>query len=214
MCSSDLYLYTWGNNSYSQLGLSDLTHRFSPVQVGTTNNWSQVCCGYYHTIASQSNGTLWSCGLNSWGVLGQSNTTNYSTLTQIGTSNNWSIIPTTMWQSTYAADTSGTLYSWGNNTFGQLGRIASTVYSPIQLSTTSNWNIVSAGTTHFLAIDNNNALWAQGNNSWGQLGTNDVTHRYSLTQIGTLTNWSNVACGDVFSVALKTDGTLWAWGNN
>jgi len=78
-------LWAWGNNSYGQLGLGDLTHRSSLTQIGTTSNWSRVACGYTHTAAIQSNGTLWAWGTNSYGQLGQGNFTNTSSPVQVGT---------------------------------------------------------------------------------------------------------------------------------
>lgn len=211
-------LYAWGSNASGELAQNNTSAQYtSPTIVGYGtfgNNWSQVTCGYYNTIATRSDGTLWSWGLNSFGALAQGDQTHRSIPTQVGTLSNWSVIPTNVWQSMFATTTNGTLYAWGNNTYGQLGRLGATVYSHIQIGSKSNWIKVHAGTTHWLGIDSNNTLWAQGNNSFGQLGTSDLVHRSSPTQIGNLSNWSQVACGDTFSTALKTDGTLWAWGAN
>ena len=46
-------LWSWGWNIYGQLGLGDITHRSSPVQVGSLTNWSSIAGGYYHNIAKQ-----------------------------------------------------------------------------------------------------------------------------------------------------------------
>ena len=46
------------------------TNRTSPVQVGTDSNWVAVACGDYHTLALESNGTLWAWGDNADGQLG------------------------------------------------------------------------------------------------------------------------------------------------
>ena len=60
-------LNAWGNNTLGQLGLSDVTNRSSPVQVGTSQLWTNAAPGVYHSLAIQSPGTLWSWGSNSWG---------------------------------------------------------------------------------------------------------------------------------------------------
>ena len=44
-------LWSCGYNTNGQLGLSDLVHRSSPVQVGSLTNWKQVAGGRYHTVA-------------------------------------------------------------------------------------------------------------------------------------------------------------------
>ena len=38
------------SNTYGQLGTSDTTNRYSPVQIGS-NLWTQVAGGQYHTAA-------------------------------------------------------------------------------------------------------------------------------------------------------------------
>lgn len=55
-------LYTWGDNTYGQLGLGDVTNRTNPVQVGTDTDWLQVSTGYTHSLAIKKDGTLWSAG--------------------------------------------------------------------------------------------------------------------------------------------------------
>jgi alpha-tubulin suppressor-like RCC1 family protein len=205
-----------GNNSFGQLGQNNQINYSSPVQVGygVYSNWSQVSCGYGHIVALQSNGTLWAWGLNSYGVLAQSNQTHYSIPVQVGTLSNWTIFPTNNWQSMFAADNTGTLYSWGGNTYGQLGRAQFVVYSPMQISTASNWSQVVTGLNHTLLIDNNSALWGLGNNSYGQLGLGDITHRFSPSQIGSLSSWAQINAGTYHSVAIQSNGTLWTWGSN
>jgi alpha-tubulin suppressor-like RCC1 family protein len=216
---TDNTVWSWGYNTSGQFGVNNATGQSYPIlgALNPQNNWSKAVCGYNLTLASKNDGTIWSWGSNTYGALGTSNTAvNQLYPLQIGNLSNWSTIPANaIWQSNFATNTSGDLYSWGNNTQGQLGRLAATIHSPIQLSSTSNWSKVAAGSFHFLAIDNNNALWSQGYNNLGQLGLSNSTLIYStITQIGTLSNWSQIACGYAHSVALKTDGTLWTWGSN
>ena len=63
-------MWSWGRNNYGQLGQGDITHRSSPVQVGSLTNWSSIAGGAYHNIATKTDGTLWSCGRNTDGQLG------------------------------------------------------------------------------------------------------------------------------------------------
>jgi alpha-tubulin suppressor-like RCC1 family protein len=117
---------------------------------------------------------------------------------------------------TVIPSTSGFLYTWGNNQFGQLGlNNRSNSYSPNRVGSLNTWTDVSSGSQHITAIRNNGTLWSWGaNSSDGQLGINDGTNRSSPTQVGALTNWSKIYIGGNFSLAIKVDGTLWSWGRN
>jgi alpha-tubulin suppressor-like RCC1 family protein len=71
-----------------------------------------------------------------------------------------------------AINSRGLLYSWGSNTYGQLGDISNiTRSSPVQVGT-NTWRDVKAGTNFSLGIKGDNTLWAWGNNTYGQLGNN------------------------------------------
>lgn len=115
----------------------------------------------------------------------------------------------------FAIKTDGTLWSWGNNSNGQLGLGDSTQRSaPTQVGTSTNWKVVATGNNHTLAIKTDGTLWAWGYNYYGQLGLGDMTQRNIPVQVGNLTDWQDVTTGDGFTLALKTNGTLWSWGTN
>ena len=81
-------LYLWGGNNYGGLGLGDINNRSSPTQVGTLKTWSSFS-GFYSTIATKTDGTLWSWGYNNTGELGLGNTTSYSSPKQVGSLTSW-----------------------------------------------------------------------------------------------------------------------------
>jgi len=206
-------LWSWGNNSYGALGLSDTTVRSSPVQVGVSSTWTQVFGGYQFAIALQSNGTLWSWGLNSFGQLGTSNQTNYSSPIQIG-SNLWTQIACG-YQQTLAIQTNGTLWSWGLNSYGQLGLNTTVgISSPVQVGVLSSWTQVACGFYHTIATQSNGTLWTWGYNVSGLLGLGDTTNRSSPVQVGTLTIWKQISAGGLATLVLQSNGTLWTWGYN
>lgn len=112
--------------------------------------------------------------------------------------------------------TGGTLWTWGRNNVGQIGD-GSTVASrttPTQIGTATDWQSISCGGSHTIALKTNGTLWAWGLNSFGQLGNGNTTNSNILVQVGTDTDWAYISAGDEFSLALKTNGSLWAWGRN
>lgn len=115
---------------------------------------------------------------------------------------------------TVAIKSDGTLSTWGNNTFGQLGDGTTTAKTlPTQIGSATNWKTIVAGGNHNLALKFDGTLWAWGANTYGQFGDGTITDKALPTQIGTATDWSAIA-GHGHTLALKTDGTLWAWGFN
>jgi hypothetical protein len=87
-----------------------------------------------------------------------------------------------------------------------------TVY---KLSKTKDWESVSVGHGHLLALKNDGSLWVSGDNEFGQLGlgyTGNEVYGEPI-RLGTDT-WKYVCAGSTFSFGIKTDGTLWSWGQN
>jgi alpha-tubulin suppressor-like RCC1 family protein len=109
----------------------------------------------------------------------------------------------------------GRLYGWGFNFFGQIGDSSNIQrYEPVPIGVNNNWQIVSAGYYHSLAIQTNGTLWAWGNNSYGQLGDGTFIQRQVPTQIGSDSTWVSVCAGEFHSAGIKANGTLWTWGDN
>ena len=110
----------------------------------------------------------------------------------------------------------GTLWSWGLDTTGQLGNssISTSTSNPEKIGTDTNWDKISAGYYHNLALKTDGTLWAWGSNSYGELGNGTLSIQKEPIQIGTRNDWKYISAGGNHSLAIKTDGTLWAWGRN
>jgi alpha-tubulin suppressor-like RCC1 family protein len=89
---TDGTLWTWGANTYGNLGLSNSTPYSSPKQVGSLTDWLKINSSYNFQSSIKTNGTIWSWGRNNRGQLGLGNTTSYSSPKQIGLLTNWSSI--------------------------------------------------------------------------------------------------------------------------
>jgi hypothetical protein len=221
---TDGTLWTWGSNLNGQLGDNTTTQRSTPVTtfVGGTN-WKQVSCAYYYTAAIKTDGTLWTWGFNSYGQLGINNTPQVLVCTPVTTftgGTNWKQVAGGR-SHTAAIKTDGTLWTWGNNTNGQLGT-NDTTQRPTPVTTFAggtNWKQVAGGYFDTAAIKTDGTLWTWGRNADGELGINvagTTTSRTTpVTTFAGGTNWKQVSCGGYkYTVAIKTDGTLWGWGNN
>ena len=199
---TDGTLWAWGFNSQTNYicGTNSTSATIlTPTQVGTDTNWSYVSCVVQRTntfsdtnynggfaLALKTNGTLWAWGNNAVGNLGTSDTTTKSIPTQVGSSTNWqsittgrcgflpgSTIATNAWFS-YACNTNGQLYAWGNNAYKQLFDNTVTQSNSPKLVTFINASSVkkvfnpmptvpaSKSIPSFLCIDNNNKLLTNG----------------------------------------------------
>ena len=210
-------LFSWGRNTYGQIGIGNIISYSSPKQVGSLTNWITLATTYYSGLATKTDGTLWSWGRNNFGQLGLGSTTDYSSPKQVGSLTNWQTVygsQDNYDQFVLAIKTDGSLWSWGGNGSGQLGLGNSTKYSsPKQVGSLTNCLKISAGQYHVLATKTDGTLWSWGDNTtYGALGLGNRTNYSSPKQIGALTTWSTIAAGYAISAAIKSDGTLWTWG--
>ena len=216
---SDAGLWLWGYNfNIGTLGDNTTTPRSSPVQtIAGSTIWKLVAGGQYHTSSIKTDGTLWLWGQNSYGGLGDNTITHRSSPVQtVSCGTNWKQVACGSLY-TAAIKTDGTLWTWGQNPFGQLGDNTSVrKSSPVQtVAGGAIWKQVAAGSNFTTAIKTDGTLWTWGLGSYGQLGNNTTTLVSSPIQtVAGGTNWKQVACGSTYTAAVKTDGTLWLWGDN
>lgn len=112
---------------------------------------------------------------------------------------------------TLSVQADGTLWSWGENGYGQLGDGGSSDRpSPAQIG--SDFTVVAGSYGHALGLKSDGSLWAWGNNNRGQLGDGTTVSRSLPVRIGE--GYMAIAAGYEFSAALKADGSLWTWGWN
>jgi alpha-tubulin suppressor-like RCC1 family protein len=155
---TDGTLWIWGRNTTGQLGINDALDRSTPVTtfLGGTN-WKQVAGGGNHTAAIKTDGTLWVWGNNTTGQLGINDTTNRSTpVTTFLGGTNWKSVSGGYFH-TIALKTDGTLWTWGRNSYGQLGINAAGAATNRSTPVTTflggtNWKSVAGGRFHTVAI--------------------------------------------------------------
>jgi alpha-tubulin suppressor-like RCC1 family protein len=209
---TDGTLWLWGYNYQGAIGDNTTTNRSSPVQtIAGGANWKQSTAGEDFTAAIKTDGTLWMWGYNGYGQLGINNASfRQSPVQTVAAGTNWKQVSCGR-GSTAAIKTDGTLWTWGGNSYGQLGNNAvADRSSPVQtVAAGTNWKQVSVGQHHTAAIKTDGTLWLWGRNQFGQLGDNTVTNRSSPVQtVAAGTNWKQASGGRFHSAAIKTDGTL------
>lgn len=206
----------------------------------------QVAAGSAHTVALRSDGTVWAWGDNSADQLGLGVSSTLTTSTvpvavSVPTGFTGIIAVAAGENHSLALKSDGTVWAWGNNTYGQLGDtidpnqtnpdtgatviIASSAV-PIQISELSGITAIAAGTGFSMALKSDGTVWTWGRNDLGQLGNGtSLTYASSQptadqlaieakpTQLTTLSGVvTGIAAGGYHALALKNDGIVWAWG--
>ena len=117
-----------------------------------------------------------------------------------------------------ALKTDGTVYVWGRNNSGQLGLDTSTSYytAPTRITSLSSISKIAAGTVHSLALNSSGRVYAWGDNSAGRLGRgfNNYTMSRTPVQISSISGIGNVAAGGKQSFAIANNGKIYGWGYN
>jgi len=235
-------IFTWGRNSNRQLGDGTTTDRYIPTEITSQFNLSegetitQISLGESHSSAITSEGRVFTWGRNDSGQLGDGTTTGRYTPIEITSQFNLSEGETITqislnWYQSSAITSSGRLFTWGNNYYGQLGDGTTSEYkvpnsTPIEI--TSQFNLsegetitqISLGCYHSSAITSSGRLFTWGYNEYGLLGDGTTTDRYTPTEITSQFNLSEgetitqISLDGTHSSAITSEGRVFTWGRN
>jgi alpha-tubulin suppressor-like RCC1 family protein len=225
-------VYAWGYNVFGQLGIGTTKNKNSLVPVlvhlPSGETVTAIAAGQYHCLALTSTGAVYAWGFNGFGQLGNGTTTNSSLpqlvplpagvkVTAVGAGDNHSLVVTS----------TGAVYAFGKNNFGQLGNgttTNSTVPLLVQLPTGVAATAVVAGgvsptakvpgADYSLALTSTGAVYAWGGGGNGQLGTGGTTNSGVpvLTQLPTGVVATAIGAGPNFGHALTSTGDIYFWG--
>nr|WP_255570868.1 S-layer homology domain-containing protein [Cohnella sp. CFH 77786] len=207
---SDGTVWAWGYNGGNQLGDGTTNPSSTPKKVSDLTGVVAISAGGTLGMAVKADGTVWAWG---FGTIGDG-TISSSTPKQVSVINDIAAVSTAI--RTMVSDNNGAVWTWGNNSSGQLGNgTTESSDTPLQVPGLSGVIAVSAGTGHSMALKNDGTVWAWGANWRGQLGDGTTTNRLSPLQVPGLSGVAAISAGwSNHSVAVKNDGKVWAWGDN
>lgn len=216
-------VWAWGYNFYGQVGDNTTTERAAPVQV-ITSGATQVSAGSDHSLALVG-AAVWAWGSNSNGQTGSptSGPPGPSLPTATGLTG-FKAVAAGAFHS-LALRNDGTVFSWGRNNSGQLGRncpfgTCIDTYEAAAVPGVTNAVAVAAGASYSMALLSNGTVMAWGANSSGQLGDGTTTQRKAAVAVknsagtGSLGAIRSVAAGSSHSLASTDTGKVFAWGSN
>lgn len=210
-----------GTNIQGQLGIGTNTTQLNPTQISSLTDIKKISAGGNHTLFLLNDSTVWASGYDAFQQLGDGNTQNSNVPIQSSTVNSIKTLDLSAGQyHSLVLTKNHTVFAFGQNSSGQLGRGNSTNdYASSLVPNLNNVVAVSAGYSHSLFLKTDGTVWSCGSNIYGELGIGGVnnSNKLNLVQVSGLTNIIAIAAGksnNCHSLFLKNDGTVWACGNN
>ena len=218
-------LYATGDNSFGQLGLGDSVDResLSPIPRLFSADFACACAGESHSAALTKEGEVYVWGSNARGQLGDETFGPQVSLPELlRVSNDSRLVGMScgLWH-TVAWTRDGQVYSWGDNTYGQLGvgnNDGRTQPSRVRSLDGVQVRAVASGDFHTVLLSKNGKLLSWGKNNNGQLGLGagfrDAFTPKTIPPFSEKSKIVKVAAGYGMSMALTADGKLYGFGDN
>ena len=171
LCNNSNMMST-GWNQFGQLADNTIIDKSMPVLTATSNfPFTNVNCGWRHSLFLKNDSTVWASGLNSDGQLGDGTNTDKQTPIQVSNLTKIIAIAGGRYHSLFLKNDS-TVWGCGTNMYGQLG--GGLASPPINIATQVpgiNGVIdIAAGDDYSIFLKSNGTVWTCGYNNNGQLG--------------------------------------------
>lgn len=226
-------VWSWGKNTYGQLGDGTKTDSYKPVQAkdvdgqpltnikdiaaaGKTSNWNYEEKNTEAVAVLREDGTVWAWGANTLGQLGDGTKTNslipVQVIKQDGT-------PLTNVAKIYAGSgcfyaltEAGEVYGWGQNANNQLGTGNTTNQSKAtQIILPGRAIALTTSLARAIAIMGDGTAYGWGLNYYGELGTGDASNKAKPTKL-IIDNIKQIGACPWQLFILKEDNSLWGMG--
>jgi len=215
-------LWSWGDNGTNVLGINSGGNRYTPVSVlGATKTFCKVAVGQNNASGLTYNGKIWAWGFGFFGTNGDNGGTNRSTPVAVGGATNNTYCHVAMSGHGMGITTTGRVWCWGNNQYGQVGVLTSVVgtrvFTPMAIiGTIKTFCKIAAGGNHSVAIDRYGKVWCWGYNGLGNLGNNSTIDSCSPVSVveTTAKTFCKIAGGSNHTLAIDKNGRAWGWGIN
>lgn len=229
-------VWAWGDESNGRLGNghTGYTPSPSPIRIPNLVNVTHIAAGFDHALAVDKSGHVWAWGYDAGGDLGRSVSTQCGCLAspervpgldhvvQVAVGGGFSECRDCESDFSAALRADGTVWVWGENGEGELGRPPSTTFSstsPLRVTGLPHIVAIATGAAHLLALTKTGRVWAWGDDSYGQLGNGEYCGPYDCVQakpaeVRKPIGAKKIAAGGNNSAAITGHGTVWMWGDN
>ena len=210
-------VFTWGDNTYGQLGNGTVITSDEPVEVTFPEGTiiTQIAAGENHNVALDSNGNVWTWGRNNNYQIGNTRENQYTPykvsnlpkVIKIAAGNNNTMVITE----------NNELYAWGLNAYGDLGLgIYTNKVLPKKVKGVHDIIDISGGKSHYIVLNRAGEVFATGSNLYGQLGigNNEIGKINEFQKVEIKDKIGTIDAGDISNIATTVDGYVYTWGGN
>ena len=201
-------VFGWGYNINKQLTSSCSSPQYVPKDITATMNFNPLEEPLVITITSVSSHiltsdfSLLSWGSNNYGQFGGEDFSLAGSWTPLRLTANFNVLEvqqylgagyidfSTAGNSSFAIGSNNNVYSFGDNTYGQLGT-GNTVEARVPVNITANFTLnpgetfinIEAGERHGVVLTSTGRVFTWGNNQYGQIGDNTTASSYQPKDI-------------------------------
>jgi alpha-tubulin suppressor-like RCC1 family protein len=196
-----------------------------PQQKSSLSGITAIAAGRGNGLALGSDGTVWSWGRTLYGQIGDGvdHEADYLT-TPVRVAGLTDVVAIAAgYDNGYAVKSDGTVWAWGDNTWGRLGNgvacdkaVPGTCESNVPVQVVGMTDAVAVADEGF-ALKSDGTAWVWGTNHSGLLGngtTDNQARSLVAIPVPGLTDVVAIEGGVDNRYALKADGTVLAWGSN
>ena len=223
-------VYCFGHNRKGCLGLGKWDEDIRGPELNRTLSHKglvDVVYGFEHCLALTRTGKCYTWGQNRYGQLGNGTYEASNTPVLVESLTDKTILQVCCGASHSLALTStGEVYAWGSDTFGQLGdRHYMSSYEPVKVYIQEDVKSISCGRNHSMVLTVTGKIYVWGLNESGQLGRHReydvrkgrdkaVSNRPEMVPALESTVFVKGQCGPNHSMLLSADGFIYLFGEN
>lgn len=210
-------VWTWGQNGGGQLGTGESALIIpTPRQVQGLPPIKAISAGWFHSVALDVNGEVWTWGENHFGKAGDGTESedkntpvkvkNLTDVTKIIAVANWYNI---------AVKQDGSVWFWGKNNVLSFSHDATdNQLIPKEVPELRGIRDIQSSYYFTLILKEDGTVWSLGYNKFGQLGDGTKRDHMEPNMVKVLSGVIGIENDDESAFALKKDGTVWGWGRN